>query len=372
MSCRVASPWCCLLVCAVLVHTAPAFAVPGAAIGGGALPKARWIEHQVIPGERLAPIARHYGVTSDNLVRWNKLDEERPLIRVGQKLRVYTAMEPLVRERHVHVVKRGESWSRIASRYGVDARTMRRLWNPKLSKDLRAGQKLVVWVEPEPEPEEEGPSEVDTAEVPSPRPDLPIVPVPLSALSIGRPDRGRISRAIQLPVNDALYTIRKPEASFGSSHTVMQLQRGIASFRAATGFDREIVVADMSRKNGGRFRPHRSHRSGRDVDIRLPLAKGIAKGTIPMNRSDVDWDAAWALMKALIDTGEVHYIFLSRNRQSALLGAAQRAGESEEALTQLIQYPHRSRTAVVRHSRGHIKHFHVRFKCASYETACGD
>ena len=44
--------------------------------------------------------------------------------------------------------------------------------------------------------------------------------------------------------------------------------------RAITGFDREVTIWDMSLEHGGHYGPHRSHRSGRDVDIGLPLRAG--------------------------------------------------------------------------------------------------
>ena len=39
----------------------------------------------------------------------------------------------------------------------------------------------------------------------------------------------------------------------------------------------EIKIADISKKGGGRLRPHSSHQAGRDVDIRLPRRKGSSK-----------------------------------------------------------------------------------------------
>jgi hypothetical protein len=98
----------------------------------------------------------------------------------------------------------------------------------------------------------------------------------------------------------------------------------------------------------------------------------VAAGTIPVAASLVDWDATWKLVRSLVDTGQVKYVFLARQRQRPLYEAARRAGESSEQLEALIQFPRRSLAAVVRHSAGHIKHIHVRFRCAPDETACVD
>ena len=202
--------------------------------------------------------------------------------------------------------------------------------------------------------------------------DLPIVTVPKTAFSVGRPSRGRLRHGLQLPENQALYTIRNPSHAWGASHMIEQLQRGVALFRRATGFDRQILICDMSQQKGGRFHPHHSHTSGRDVDIQLPTRLGVKLGVIPNQVNQVDWDATWALVKAMIATDQVKYIFLSRSRQAVLYRAALRSGAPEQEIATYLQYPHGSPKALVRHSSGHVKHIHVRFKCAPYEAQCSD
>jgi murein endopeptidase len=198
---------------------------------------------------------------------------------------------------------------------------------------------------------------------------LPLVSIPGVAQSAGSANRGHLVNGIQLPENPQLYTIRNPQHSYGSSHTIDTLQRAVASFREQTGFERTLLIADMSLERGGRFRPHQSHRSGRDIDIALPVLGGVGK-----NRSavigHVDWTATWHLIKAFVATGEVKYIFLSRTRQAALYRAARAAGASQEDLSQILQYPRSARTAIVRHERGHTSHMHVRIACSKQEAAC--
>lgn len=201
---------------------------------------------------------------------------------------------------------------------------------------------------------------------------LPVIEVPQTAFSVGSAAHGHLAHGIQLPQNEALYWIRNPENTWGSSHAIETLQIAIANWRRDSGFERELVIEDMSQRHGGKFPPHHSHRSGRDVDVELPLKDGVPVGTIPRPPNLVNWDAAWSLVKALIATDEVRYIFLSRTRQDKLYEAARRAGASADELEEYIQYPHNGMTAFVRHSQGHDKHMHVRFKCASYETDCSD
>ncbi len=352
----------------VSIPAARAWAVPPAtAAVGPTLSTAQWIEHRVSPGERISEIAALYAVEPSRILTWNKLDSKRPLIRTGHELRIFTSAPSQSRQRETYVVKRGDSWSSIAKRFETTRERVRDQWNGG-QQALQVGDRIAIFRRADPEPEtfdsERMPSEV------APSPLLPTIAIPIGAQSMGAPDRGRIANAVQIPTNEALYTLRNLDHSWGSSHAIEQLTLGIQRFRSKSGFQDELVIMDMSQRKGGRFRPHESHQAGRDVDIRLPLRAGVPKGTIPKASSLVDWDATWALVRALISTGQVRFIFLARNRQRALYEAAKRAGMSDDELAPLLQYPRKARTAVVRHARGHVKHIHVRFLCGPLEHAC--
>jgi LysM repeat protein len=313
-----------------------------------------------VPGELLGQIADRYSVSKGSLIRWNKLDEAHPAYRAGQKLRVYTQLPASARSKVSCTVRAGDSWAKIATRYGVPQHDLQYRWNHG-DRYLRAGQELVVWVEPRAAGEDSD----------EPGAKLPIVEVPGVAQSVGTANHGHLVNGVQLPENYALYTIRNAEHSFGSSHAIETLQRGVAAFREQTGFTRQVLIADMSTRDGGRFGPHHSHRSGRDVDIGLPLRAG-ASGERSENLKNIDWPATWHLIHALVETGQVRYIFLSRSRQIPLYHAAQADGASSSELTRLLQFPRHSRTAIVRHAHGHTSHMHVRFNCGPQETACAD
>lgn len=351
-----------VLLGAQLFVSSPARATRAAAAAAeeASPPKRTWIKHEVIAGDLVSTVARRYGVTKKEIIRWNKLNAERPIIVTGRKLRVYARVVPLPRERHVHVVQPGDSWYGIAREYDVSKDLVRR-WNPR-RKRLVAGQTLVIWREGRPPPPPKASTEA-----------LPLEPVVYGGVSIGKPSRGRIHRSVQIPLNEALYTLLRPSLSYGSTHAVEQLQLALARFRRDYPYEGKLVISSMSKEGGGPLSPHRSHQSGRDVDIRLPLLLGLP-GSLPRSYDDVDWNATWAMVRALIDTGEVTYIFLNRGGQARLHRAARRAGVKEEELRRLIQYPSKEGRgrAVVRHSPGHDKHLHVRFKCAETELECAE
>jgi murein endopeptidase len=314
-------------------------------------------QHQVLVGERLAEIAERYGVATEDIVRWNDLDAARPMIRQGHSLKIYAFDPPPPRTKLSYRIRPGDTWIRIARARSVDSTHLRTRWNPKMGNVLRAGEHLTIWVESSTGHAADANAAVDASG---------------RSQSIGKPTRGRILGLSQLPPRPELYTVRTPNHSYGSTHAIELIQIGIAAFRASSGFTGEINMGDLSQKHGGRFRPHHSHQSGRDVDIRLPLRAGLPTTTIPERADQVDWDVTWKLVRAMLDTGQVVFVFLTSNRQKYLYDAAVRAGTSVEVLNDLIQYPRHARTAVIRHSRGHTKHVHVRFTCASYETRCRD
>ncbi|TPV94584.1 MAG: LysM peptidoglycan-binding domain-containing protein [Myxococcales bacterium FL481] len=331
-------------------------------------PQREWVKHEVIPGERVADIAARYQVSPAAVLRWNKLNKKRPNLRVGQKLKVYAKRMPPPREKITYEVEPGDSWIGIARKFGVERKQLRR-WNHKARKNLRPGQRLRVWVDAAPEVATgEAAGSVTTAA------GFPIVPIKRGATSVGSPNRGKISRPIQLPDNEALYRISNPDHAWGTTHTFQLLQAVVANFRGRSHYQGEIVIGAISRRGGGRFRPHRSHQSGRDVDIWLPVRRGVSTRSRPKRAGDVDWDATWALIAAFIDTGKVEYVFLNYARQRQLYDAARRAGVPKAKRDRLIEYPQRSsrRQAVVRHADGHKSHIHVRLRCGEQERMCVD
>ena len=109
------------------------------------------------------------------------------------------------------------------------------------------------------------------------------------------------------------------------------------------------------------------------MDIRLPVRdKSRALTYKASHRAEIDWDAAWILVRELLETGEVRYIFLERSGQQKLRRAARRAGTSATQLDAWIQYHPEGdrRAAIVRHAKGHVGHIHVRFRCARAERRC--
>ena len=131
------------------------------------------------------------------------------------------------------------------------------------------------------------------------------------------------------------------------------------------------MMGSMSAKHGGPLAGHRSHQSGRDLDIRLPLLANVQQSA-PVVPSRVDWEALWHLIESFATTGQVVVVFLDYDMQEHLYKAAAAMGVPEVDRKRVLQWPrgNKAHLGLVRHSHGHTAHIHVRMACGPYETEC--
>jgi len=119
--------------------------------------------HVVKKGESLGSIARKYHVTAANIKAWNHL--KRETIHVGQRLTIYRSGSPMAKVGKTstssstskssttkktntstvktHTVKKGETLSSIAKKYGCTVNDLKK-WNGLKSNTVVVGQKLKI------------------------------------------------------------------------------------------------------------------------------------------------------------------------------------------------------------------------------------
>jgi len=324
-------------------------------------PQPRWLHVEVMPEETLADLASRYGVSTPELAAWNRLDDSGRTLRYGKKLRVHAQRFPRHRTRlHYWVRSTEETWQSVASAFALDVRTLQKFNPLKSDRPLRRGQRLTVWAESSLPLWERDATDTRPIEV----------VVPVGATSRGLPTRGSLVNGQRLPESE-LYTLKPREGYYASTQTMAQLQRGIASFRRRTKFAGEVLISSASKRKGGRFPPHLSHQSGRDLDIGLVAYPMLATGQ-EASEGEVDWAATWALIREFLDSGQVEFVFLAYVHQQKLYEAAQAMGTSEEVLEEVFQYPKgpQSGRGTIRHSPGHERHFHIRFRCGPSDRQC--
>lgn len=195
--------------------------------------------------------------------------------------------------------------------------------------------------------------------------------IPDGAHSVGTPDAGTLEGGLQLPFDPRAYTRRDASRSFATSQTLRTIQAAFTALRDVRGVEAEVIIGDLSLPRGGAFAPHVSHRSGRDIDIRLVLAAGLDRTTLPFAPEHVDWDATWALVHSFLETGHVTYVFLEFGHQAHLRAAAERAGVHAAVLDRWFQWPDAAdAAAIIRHERGHRAHLHIRLDCGGQGPRC--
>jgi membrane-bound lytic murein transglycosylase D len=94
--------------------------------------------HRVSSGDNLWTLARNYGVTVEDIRRWNGLSSSS-VLRPGQELAVGTGPGPTQ-----HRVSRGDTWGGLAQRYGVATADLARV-NGRTPRDvIRVGETLLI------------------------------------------------------------------------------------------------------------------------------------------------------------------------------------------------------------------------------------
>ncbi len=183
-------------------------------------------------------------------------------------------------------------------------------------------------------------------------------PASLGSISVGLAEAGRVVNAVQVPAGDA-WVVIDPANAWGTQETVEFVTAAAAAVRAQFPGAPALRINHIGRRDGGHLRPHRSHQSGRDVDLGFYYPNGEDPGRLSKKRElAMDLATNWALLKALVTHGDVQFIFVDQRIQARLYDFALKQGEDQAWLDRLFRA---GPASLVRHARRHRDHFHVRF-----------
>ncbi len=322
------------------------------------LEKPRWVRHRVRPQERLTAIAARHGARAEDLIRWNRLDPNEPAVR-RRHLRVFTARVAPELRRVSYRIAAGESWDDIAANLRLPEHDLR-VQNYRI-RTPAAGEVVSAWIDPL-----EGPSFTPATE-PTEQPPLELH---RDGKSIGLPQRGKLVDAVQLPEHP-LWIRGNPDHLWASAHAIDIIHQAFSILRGQLGYPSALLIGSISRRKGGRMPPHRSHQSGRDVDIRLPLRPGMEKTKAP-TADEIDWYATWAMIDSFARTGHAEVVFLNEAHHHRLYEAARAMGVPRQRVHEVVRWPawRGGADPVVQHAEGHHVHLHVRVRCGPDEPKC--
>jgi LysM repeat protein/murein endopeptidase len=186
----------------------------------------------------------------------------------------------------------------------------------------------------------------------------------LPCLSVGAAARGRLINGITLKSFAGLHA-RNHNYNWGTPELIAGLHYGVAKVRQKYPHTADLVAGDVSRKTGGRLKRHKSHQSGRDIDVGYYFKGNVQQQYfVDATTKNIDAEKTWTFIEALLDSNKIQYIFLEYGLQRPLYNYVKYKKKApKQYLDRVFQYPRgrQTRLGIIRHARGHRNHMHIRF-----------
>lgn len=216
--------------------------------------------------------------------------------------------------------------------------------------------------------------------------DIPSPLAPQLGGSVGLPHHGVVTGAVAMPKKGPGYVLfRDDGVRYGVPRLVETVRYAAAKVAEERPGSPPLVIGDLSLQHGGPNERHRSHRSGRDVDLiyfvttpeGAPVkspgfirfgADGLAESPTKGKYLRLDVARTWLLVKALITApdSDVQWLFMSRPIEGLVTEHARALGEDPELVwyaETVMQQP--SDSAV------HDDHIHMRLACSPADAVAG-
>jgi penicillin-insensitive murein endopeptidase len=184
-------------------------------------------------------------------------------------------------------------------------------------------------------------------------------PESLGSMAIGFTNSGALFNGVQMPPGEA-WQVVNPEHAWGTRETVDNLthclERVVELFPGAA----TMYIGHISGRRGGHLSPHKSHQSGRDVDVSYYYNAGTEKWYATANARNLDRERTWAFVRTIITDTDVELILMDRSVQRLLRQFALSRGEDREWVDRLFDGGG-GLSPLILHAKGHASHLHVRF-----------
>ena len=238
------------------------------------------VYYTVTEGDNLGSIALRFGVGVSEVKAWNRLDSEdvapgtQLIVQSEETVKPVVAPQPLP----VHYeVKKGDTFESIAKKNRVSVDQLKK-WNRKVNpRKLQIGQELKLTV---------------------------AAPRDGKSASWGTANRGRLYNGVAMQSVPGM-RVRNVARAYGTKRVVQLLEAAAFDMRARWPDAPDIEIGDISFRNGGSMRPHKSHQSGRDIDLSYYHRGNVETGFRALDAETFDAAKNWHIFKTLIDNGDV-------------------------------------------------------------------
>jgi penicillin-insensitive murein endopeptidase len=185
-------------------------------------------------------------------------------------------------------------------------------------------------------------------------------PESLGSVSLGHPHAGSLFNGVVMPENEA-WKLVDPKHAYGTRETVDALRLSLRAVYDRFPNTPVVSIGHLSAKHGGHLRPHRSHQSGRDVDISFyydGTPNRWYKKALPTN---LDLARTIFLIRTLVEKTSIEMILVDQSLHDPLRQYALAQGMDPASVEGWFS-TREGRPPIVRHAPGHATHFHLRFR----------
>lgn len=186
-------------------------------------------------------------------------------------------------------------------------------------------------------------------------------------ISLGPPNGGRLFNGVRMPDNDK-WSFTDPNNAYGTQETVDSITKAIEKVFAKHADSPKVIIGHLSSKSGGHLRPHKSHQSGRDVDLSY-FYKDKVGWYAQATAKNLDRPRTWTFVKAFLEDPNTEMVLVDTRVQRLLYDYALEQGEDKAFLDKAFQIAGKNPRAIIRHVKGHATHIHVRFFSPSAQAS---